>query len=209
MIMSFVRLSLLFSFLLVGAASAALVNISTNTLSPPARNVVTSDGTPLPIGNAIRIGTFPAGAPVISGTSTFASVNSLFVPMGEDLVDPADGTTAPLLTTGAGTYAGTISAVNNSDARFPENRAIYIFVMDAAYANLGAATEWAIFRDPLWTIPGTGTRAMTTSQIDSQSEMVVGTWSSGSIRMAAIPEPSGLFLVIGSLPLLMRRCRRH
>ncbi len=201
----------LVSLLLAGTAPAALVNIAANTLAAPVRDIFTTTGSPLPAGNAVRIGTFPAGDPVITSASTFASVNALFVPLAENTSDPADGTTPPLVISsvlGDGKFGGTISNVDNADSRFAAATSLYIFVLDAGYSNLGEATQWAIFRDSAWTIPTTGTRTMTTSQIDSQSEVFAGTFSSGGITMAAIPEASSSALLLafaGLLGLLRRR----
>lgn len=193
-------------------SSAALVNIAANSLAgSPARNIISSLGDPLPVGSAIRIGTFPAGAPVITAASTFASVNALFVPLAESSSDPADGTTAPLEISsvqGAGKFAGTISNVDNGDTRFSAGTAIYIFALNAPYSNLSGATEWAIFRDSAWDIPTTATRTLTTSQIDVQSEMVVGVQGPASLRLVAIPEMSTTLLSISAMGLGLLRRRR-
>lgn len=209
--MSIPRLFCAFVITLAGSSNAALVNISANTLAAPARTIVTSGGVLLPVGNAVRIGAFPVGAPVITSNSTFASVNALFVPIGENPSEDADGINGPLTISaaqGAGKYAGTINSVDNADSRFAEGTAIYIFIVDVPYSNLAAATEWAIFRDAAWTIPGTSTRTLTTSQIDVQSEMVVGTQSATNLRLAPIPEPSAAVLGLLGLAFSMRRRRR-
>lgn len=202
----------LLSCLLAGTAPAALVNIAANTLAEPVRDIFTTLGAPLPAGNAVRIGTFPAGDPVITPTSTFASVNALFVPLAEDPVDAADGTSPPLVISsvlGPGKFAGTINNVDNADSRFAPGTSLYIFVLDADYSNLAAATQWAIFRDPAWTIPTTATRTLTTSQIDSQSEMMVGIQSAGGIRLAVIPEVSSSVLIVMAAGLTGLRRRRR
>ena len=205
-------------FLLIGitalptVSEAALVNIASNSFAAGGRMVVTSSGAPLAFGSVVRIGSFPTGVP--AGATTFAAVDSAFVPIGEDPGSAADGTNGPLTIndvnptgTTRGHYAGTISNVDNADPRFAAATRLYVFVLNAPPASQQTATEWAIFSDPAWTIPSTATRTMTTSAIDQPAEVFYGSLSGAEIRMAPVPEPSAAVLGLAGLGLLVRRRR--
>lgn len=197
-------------------SSAALVNISSNSWTSPGKFVVTSTGALLPLGSAVRIGIF-ASAPVITSTTTFASINSLFTPLGENTADANDGSGGPLsindinpldaLNT-RGHYAGQISGVENGDSRFSTGTRLYVMVLNQPAATMFDATEWAIFSDAAWTIPSTGARSLTTVQISDSSEVYAGTNESGRILMAAVvPEPSVSLLALGAVAFGLRRRR--
>lgn len=200
----------------IPVANAALVNIGSNTLAAPARLVVSTAGDVLPIGSMVRIGLFPAGAPVVTPATTFAQLNALFVPIGEDGASPADGTNGPGATNsnaagGAG-WAFTINSVDNTDARFAATTRIYLMVLDVAPAQMANAGNVLIMSDPGWTIPTTGVRTMTSAQIDSQAEVNYGLWGAAQLRMAPIagniPEPStGVMALLAGLGLVARRRR--
>lgn len=199
----------------ISSSSAALVNISSNSWTSPGKFVVTSTGALLPVGSVVRVGIF-ASAPVITPSTTFASLNSTFTPLGENSSDTNDGTTGPLSINDVnpldalntrGHYAGQISNVNNSDARFAAGTQLYVMVLNQPFSSMSSATEWAIFSDAAWTIPSTGPRSLTTVQINSSAEVFAGTNESGRILMVAIPEPSAAFLALGACALGLRRRR--
>ena len=193
-----------------GEAGAALVNIASNSFSGAGRLVTTSNGLPLAFGSIVRIGTFPTGIPA---ATTFSAVSAAFVPIGESSTDANDGTNGPLTINdvnpsnpGAvrGHYAGTISAVQNSDPRFATASRLYVFVLNAPPETMASATEWAIFSDAAWTIPASGTRTMATSAITDASEVFLGTYdgSNAKILMVPIPEP-GVAMLSGVFGLVM------
>jgi hypothetical protein len=199
-----------------GEAGAALVNIASNSFSGAGRLVTTSNGLPLAFGSIVRIGTFPTGIPA---ATTFSAVSAAFVPIGESSTDANDGTNGPLTINdvnpsnpGAvrGHYAGTISAVQNSDPRFATASRLYVFVLNAPPETMASATEWAIFSDAAWTIPASGTRTMATSAITDASEVFLGTYdgSNAKILMVPIPEP-GVAMLSGVFGLVLLTGRRR
>lgn len=193
----------------IGSSSAALVNILAQSFAGAApKMVVTSAGAQLPTGSVVRIGTFPNGVP--ASLSSFAQVNAAFVPLGES-AEAADGTNGPLTVnnvTSAGHFAGPINNVDNSDSRFGAGTRLYIMVLNAPFASMGSASEWAIMSDAGFTIPSSGATTLTTSAIDSQAEVFAGTWAANQIRMAPIPEPSTGLLGLLAVAGLMARRRR-
>lgn len=214
--MTIARLSFcLLTFLtVVPLVDAALVNIATNTLAGGSRLVFTSWGSPLPVGSMVRIGTFPTGVPVITPTITMATINAAFVPIGENTADANDGTNGPGVsftsTVAGGGWGFTINNVENSDVRFGPGTRFYIMVLEVPPAQLNSATTALIMSDPvLWTIPSTGSRTMTTAQIDSADEVFYGIWAQTILRLQPrIPEPStSLLTLLVGMGLMSRRRR--
>ncbi|HWB05754.1 MAG TPA: hypothetical protein VG796_22225 [Verrucomicrobiales bacterium] len=203
-------------------ASAAVVNIAVNSWSGAAPKVIlTGTGQRLATDSVVRIGAFPNGIPSLAPDCSFAAIMAAFVPLGENSSDPADGTNGPLFVNNvnplnpadaAGHFAGTITAVDNADPRFAPGTRLYIMVLDRPFESRFSATSMALYSDPTaYTIPASATRALVTSAIDSQSEVVVGTWNSNAIYMSAIcPEPAtaGLLSLFPAMALTARRTRR-
>jgi hypothetical protein len=213
------RTSFLFFFLAisVSAVNGAAVNIGTNTLAGTARGVLTTSGAPLPIGSMVRIGLFsPTATPArIAAATSFAELNSLFIPIGEDSSSAADGTNGPGAVnsqTVAGAPGGgwgfTINAVENSDSRFAAGLRLYLMILDVPAASLASASSALVISDPSWLIPAAGTRTMSTSVIGDQSEVFVGTYGPTSLTLSAVPEPTSVALGgLAALGLMARRRR--
>jgi hypothetical protein len=201
-------------------SSAALVNLATNSWSGATPKVILSTtGQRLATNSIVRIGTFPTGVPVITPATTWATINSAFVPLGES-AEAADGTNGPLFVNNVNTlnpgdaqghFAGTINGVDNADARFGAGTRLYIMVLNAPFASMSSADQVAIFSDATgFTIPSTATRTMTTSAIDTQAEVFAGVLGANSITMVPfnVPEPSAGILGLLAVAGLMARRRR-
>ena len=199
---------------MAGHSQAALINVGVNNAGG-AQAIKSSLGTSLAAGSIVRIGTFSlAGVALqtaIDNATTFAEINALFTPIGENAGDANDGTNGPVTISGAGVIGDTVTGVNNADVRFPAATKLYVMVLDVNQANMATATEWLIMSDSLWTIPATGTRVLAFSAIGSQAEILAGTFvNSTQFNLApiAVPEPGVVSLCLAAVGLVARRRRK-
>lgn len=199
-------------FLVAGHSRAALINIGINNAGG-AQTIKSSLGSSLSAGSIVRIGSFSlSGAALqtaINNATTFAEINLLFTAIGET-ASADDGTTGPITITGAGVVGGTISNVNNT-TYLPAATKLYVMVLNVAPANMATASEWLIMADSGWSIPASGTGVIAFSTINSQAEILAGTFvSSAQFNLAPIgvPEPGVVSLCLAAVGLMAARRRK-
>jgi hypothetical protein len=193
--------------------------------------VLTSSGAALVNGEAlVRVGFFTA---LSSETLTalksedrstlYQAISTYFVGLGEGLDTDlgADVSGGPRIiqrtvngSSQTGRLAGQINGVTPGSYApgningVPAGTQLFVLVYDKA--TLETATELAIFsaNDNGWRMPSDNLASITlnTTLVDTPGEIYRGT--SGSIRLAPIPEPSASLLALGAAAVGFRRRRR-
>jgi hypothetical protein len=207
----------------LSVADAANYHYSVGATYVPLRD---SSGVQLPLGSDFRIGFFLNYSESLNASLGTASYGSLFEPANPnrfiqigtggttagDLVDPANyevrtvGAAARAITTISNiTYAaGVANAVVNNAL----TRGTKIFLIATNGQDFSVApSEWGIFSGTEWVVPAIGDADLTAAfkEVDTPGEVFRG--SLGSLRTAAVPEPSISFLALGAMIWIKRRRR--
>ena len=207
------------ALLLAGSASSqAALLVFGNNLGDTGRVLADASGAPLTTPNIIRVGYFddPAANAAVLSSSNFSAIDALFKPVGEGLTN---GGTATTITATNGLFA--FSVANILQSYLPVGKLMFLWAFNAA--TPATATQWALFTNddtsgggspwlsPLEDagIPGSGdmTLSMQVDRVNDASDVIKGSLSGNQLRLAPIPEPSLLALLLTALPLLARRRR--
>ena len=207
------------ALLLAGSASSqAALLVFGNNLGDTGRVLADASGAPLNTPNIIRVGYFddPAANAAVLSSSNFSAIDALFKPVGEGLTN---GGTATTITASNGLFAFNIANILQS--YLPVGKLMFLWAFNAA--TPATATQWALFTNddtsgggspwlsPLEDagIPGSGdmTLSVQVDRVNDASDVIKGSLSGNQLRLAPIPEPSLLALLLTALPLLARRRR--
>ena len=207
------------ALLLAGSASSqAALLVFGNNLGDTGRVLADASGAPLNTPNIIRVGYFddPAANAAVLSSSNFSAIDALFKPVGEGLTN---GGTATTITATNGLFAFSVATILQS--YLPVGKLMFLWAFNAA--TPATATQWALFTNddtsgggspwlsPLEDagIPGSGdmTLSMQVDRVNDASDVIKGSLSGNQLRLAPIPEPSLLALLLTALPLLARRRR--
>jgi hypothetical protein len=209
---------------LIGSASAATVSVTVSTFGAGSKLFADVNGVVLDVGSAVRVGYFDPKFGSLSALNTsndYNQLNSLFVPLGEHVAtDPSfpRGTVSgddmgmytmsinnPMNTATSATGVVFGSFVGVESTYIPTGVDLSVWVFNNADPTL--ATQWGIFSALNgWEFPaGLGSSTLNTNEVDIISR---GSGTSGQLRLAAVPEPSSLVMLV-ALGGLMRRVRRR
>ena len=207
------------ALLLAGSASSqAALSAFGNNLGDTGRVLADASGAPLNTPNIIRVGYFndPTADAAVLSSSNFSAIDALFKPVGEGLTN---GGTATTITATNGLFAFNIANIQQS--YLPAGKLMFLWAFNSA--TPATATHWALFTNddtsgggspwlsPLEDagIPGSGdmTLSMQVDRVNDASDVIKGSLSGNQLRLAPIPEPSLLALLLTALPLLARRRR--
>ncbi len=213
--------STLLMLLLIGAVpsqASVTITVNSNGGSPYAD----SSGSALSTTSVVRVGYFDVSAPgsllTLQTSNDFNAVNSLFRPLGEGQVgggtiNQVGSLTNYLVVNGQfspGALFGQITGIDASYITPGSDLSVWIF----NGSDPSSAAEWGIFSAttrPLanWDFPNDlGSSTLSTSEIDN---VIRGFDSSTQFQLSsviAVPEPSGLLLLLITGFCLIRR-RRH
>ena len=207
------------ALLLAGSASSqAALSAFGNNLGDTGRVLADASGAPLNTPNIIRVGYFddPAANAAVLSSSNFSAIDALFKPVGEGLTN---GGTATTITATNGLFAFNIANIQQS--YLPAGKLMFLWAFNSA--TPATATQWALFTNddtsgggspwlsPLEDagIPGSGdmTLSMQVDRVNDASDVIKGSLSGNQLRLAPIPEPSLLALLLTAVPFLARRRR--
>ena len=207
------------ALLLAGSAtSQAALSVFGINFGDTGRVLADASGAPLTTPNVIRVGYFndPTADAAVLSSSNFSAIDALFKPVGEGLTN---GGTATTITATNGLFAFNIANIQQS--YLPAGKLMFLWAFNAA--TPATATQWALFTNndtsgggspwlsPLEDtgIPGSGdmTLSVQVDRVDDASDVVKGSLSGNQLRLAPIPEPSLLALLLTAVPLLARRRR--
>lgn len=218
---------LFFSALFVLPVSAVSVAIN-DTTGSTTNYVTTGSGASIPNGMAlIRMGYFNTSAQLASWSDDLRStsierINSAlnsFVPFGEGSANLGDapGANGPRFATRGGVASRLIGGVQNiqsasgtansvSTSGVPAGSRIFLLVYSDLNSTLTNGEELGVFSATNWLVDSDNTAAsvLLTTDVDA-GEIFRG--SSGSLRLAPIPEPTVSSLALGLVALGFRRRR--
>lgn len=209
-------------------SKGATVSILTGS---PITEFKTSDGNVITTSSPylIQVGFFtnygsPTFATDLAGSGFKSVLASNFVPIGDGSAGHGASTNWALsLTSGKYTLNQSLNSSSllfaDPTASFPANsnttsgvvRGTQLFVIVYNATTVNAATEVGIYgaSDAAWTVPTNTSTSMTMllAQVNSTGEVYRGNFASGSLTLAAVPEPSGVGLLLVGSCLLYRRKR--
>lgn len=188
--------SILFGMTL--AMTSTALQAGTITLSSVGgAKFTTKNGTALPAGCAVRLGTFSlpdeTRDAVLNSQGDYAWLKSVFSPLAEGFVgagaaDQADGAGTVLRANGfpaAGDLFGSIT--NISAAYLPPGTRLYVWVFN--HADPDQATQWGLYTAPEWTAPPElGNRTLNTGASVSTLQ---GSTATGQLRLIDVPATYG------------------
>ena len=190
--------------------------------------MVSSSGTLLAQGDAIRLGYFAASATssLVESSNSYSTLNAAFTAFGEGTIPTSSGT---LNETGTPVGNSNTMYVNNAallnvsgaffgsftlPATFPVTsgtQQLYMWVFNSS--NPATATQWGIFTDASWTFPpNLGAANMTMNSSGIQPLRYGGTTGSDYelASIPAVPEPSTFALLAGAMAIgITFICRRR
>ncbi len=180
---------LLYSLMLAGSAFAGTVTLT----SVGGSQFVAQNGTALPAGCSVRIGSFNLPASTIATTRDYKLLLNAFKPLAEGTVgggtaQQVGGSGGTLVTNNfpaTGQVFGQISGISDSYA-VPGTQ-LYAWVFDAATPE--AAQQWGIFTAGTWTAPpGLGAQSLSTT---AAVQAVQGSATSTQLKLNTIPSSYG------------------
>lgn len=215
------KLLLLAPFVCFAGMAHAQVTVDANAA---ADLVLSSSGTPLALGDVIRVGYFPsADLSTVENSNSYSTLNGIFTAVGEG----TPGSSGTLSETGtpvgnsntlyinnysstSGAFLGNFTGV--SSTLIPTGDLLYMWVFNSS--NPATATQWGIFDDPSssnWEFPanlGTANLSMETAGITA----LRGTTNGSNYDLATVvvvPEPASFSLLAGALAFGALAVRRR
>jgi hypothetical protein len=201
----------------VSAAFGATVSITISSNSGPC--YTTSTDQLLTAGSIVRVGYFnwtDSGVRSILSTSNdYSALNALFTPLAEST--PNAGSVFQSGAPGqnivindqfeAGHVFGQITGIEST--YLPTNTDLVLWVFNSSVAS--SATEWGIFTTSSgWEFPAAlGSQTLSSIEVE-EANIIRGSFNSvdNHLRLAVVPEPSGLLLLLSTALVVSRRRRR-